>query len=103
MPRALMAWILDAVYREELEALVAPCGLSLEEMRVTLEPLINNPLKQDEQMLIRAFTDEKTGGVYAASLLNALCGSPHYRVTKVLVGVGLDLHQLENKIGETPA
>jgi len=100
VPCALIAWILDAQSREELGALVEPCGLPLENMRAAIEPLVYSPSKQDEEMLVRVLTDDNSG--YAASLLKVLCDSPYYKVTRELVSVGLDLHSLKMRLAQIP-
>lgn len=100
LPRALEAWALDAAYQEELRALIEPCGLPLSELRKALEPFTKAPSSQDEQLLNHVLMQDDSLAEYAVSLIQAVCDSPHYRVTKVLVSVGLDLYQLKLKLDE---
>jgi len=103
LPLALLAWILDAANREELGALVEPYGLSLEDMRSALEPMVETPSKQDEQMLLQALTTLTSQSSYAFSLLKILSASPYYRVTKAFVCAGLDLSALKLHLANLPA
>ncbi len=100
---ALKTWAEAADWRDELAALIEPCGLSLLDLLNVLASGEGLETPQSESLLSQALTKGLAGHPLAAALLGVLVGAPHHPLTRALVHVGLDLRCLRSALDRIPA
>ena len=91
---ALLTWLEHPDWREELSALLEPCGLSLETLKKILSSENNAGRNQESAVFSRAVREGLGGKPVAAALLWVLSEMPYHPLTRELVHYGLDLSRL---------
>ncbi len=99
---ALQTWAGAADWQDELEGLLAPCGLSLAGLQASLADSASLETPQSETLLSQALIRGLKGQPLAAALLSELAGAPHHPLTRALVHLGLDLHCLKAALSQLP-
>ena len=85
---------------DELSRLLSKSGLSVEQLKQALEPLIAEPAEEDRRIVTECIHSVSEGSVTGWHLLNTLCGQPGHRITKALVEAGIDLKGLRKGLDE---
>lgn len=94
----LRTWAECPEWRDELQSLVEPCGLSLNELSQILCEHRCFLTHRDGEIFSQALTNGLAGQPAAASLLYVLSELPHHPLTRAMVHQGLDLQSLKQEL-----
>ena len=84
----------------ELSALLKGTGIQTNEMVAALEPLLTATAQEDEELMISCIMDLSEGPATGVDLLRSLSIRPEHRISRALLGAGLDLEKLKARLHE---
>lgn len=97
LPKQLLAWARQDP-GGELAVLLGETGLVKERMIVALLPLAEAPDPADVALLTTVVTHTKEAPLKGEHLLRGLCEAADHRITRALLGVGLDIEKLSRRL-----